>query len=98
MGLEIICKNFLVYNIGEIDIIALDRDELVFVEVKTRSNKGGFMEAIDDKKRLSVVKSASFYRYKTQTNHLSCRFDVVEVLAEKKHKLISLDYFTQAFS
>ena len=98
MGLEIICKNYFVYKIGEIDIIALDLNELVFVEVKTRSDKQAFVEAIDDKKRLNIVKTASYYRYKTQTNHLACRFDVIEILVEKKKKRVStLDYFVRAF-
>ena len=37
-GLEVLCRNFR-RKTGEIDIIALDREHLVFVEVRSRSNR-----------------------------------------------------------
>lgn len=49
---------------GEIDIIAIDKDTLVFVEVKTRrsSEFGSPLEAITPWKLRSVIKTAEFYK------------------------------------
>jgi len=64
---------------GEIDIIAQDRDVMVFVEVKTRTNeKFGFAsEAVDFKKQQKIKNAALLY---TQNENISAiRFDVIEV-------------------
>lgn len=62
-GFQIIERNFK-KRYGEIDIVAKDRDTLVFVEVKTRS-PGEFglpEEAITPWKLKSLVKSAQYYK------------------------------------
>ena len=48
LGYSIICRNFIT-NTAEIDIIAIDKDEYVFIEVKTRGSKryGDGIEAIN---------------------------------------------------
>jgi len=64
---------------GEIDIIALDGDCLVFVEVKLRS--GGFegLEAVDLRKQGQIARSAfDFLMRNGMLNHCA-RFDVVAV-------------------
>ena len=53
---------------GEIDIIAYDEatKEIVFVEVKTRSNLcfGKPREAVDNQKKKQLYKAAKYYLYK----------------------------------
>lgn len=50
---------------GEIDIIALDKQTLVFIEVKTRSSSryGTPFEAISPSKLRNIIKGANFYKY-----------------------------------
>lgn len=62
LGFKILKRNFLVRG-GEIDIIARDQDELVFVEVKARwSHKFGEpLESITFWKIKSLLKCAGFY-------------------------------------
>ena len=66
---------------GEIDIIALDKNELVFIEVKTRSNYkyGEGVNAVNNFKQKHIYKSASYYVYKRNLNNEFIRFDVIEV-------------------
>lgn len=66
---------------GEIDIIAQDKDEIVFVEVKTRiSLKCGVpAEAVNKEKQEHLYKTASFYLYKHGLTSACVRFDVIEI-------------------
>lgn len=66
---------------GEIDIIAMDKNELVFVEVKTRCSKkyGEAREAVDKIKSKHIKKAANFYIYKNSLEGKFVRFDVIEV-------------------
>jgi putative endonuclease len=78
-GFKIIERNYK-NKIGEIDIIAKDKENLVFVEVKTRSsNKFGTpAEAVTYYKKQKIVNTAKFYLMKNQTE-LNIRFDIIEV-------------------
>ncbi|MBO5884389.1 MAG: YraN family protein [Clostridia bacterium] len=78
---KIIETNF-VCKIGEIDIIAKDKDVLVFVEVKSRSTKkfGLPREAVTLQKQNKIRNVAQFYLQKTQNFNQKCRFDVIEIL------------------
>lgn len=78
-GYEILCRNFRSKK-GEIDIIALDNDVLVFVEVKFRqSNTYGYSsEAVNLKKQTVIYRVAEGYlSYNKQYEGMTCRFDVV---------------------
>jgi len=63
-GYKILERNFR-KGYGEIDIIALDKRVLVFVEVKTRSSVryGTPFEGISSSKLNQLVKGANFYKY-----------------------------------
>jgi putative endonuclease len=65
---------------GEADIIAQDRDYLVFVEVKLRKN-AGFAEAreyVDRHKQKRLISTAKYYLMVHDCD-LPVRFDVIEV-------------------
>ena len=66
---------------GEIDIVAIDGDTLVFCEVKSRSSNcwGSGAEAVDFRKQQKIVQTASLYLQRYRLNHCSCRFDVIEI-------------------
>lgn len=91
---EIIAVNYLKnkgYNIletnyknkvGEIDIIAMDKNYIVFVEVKTRMSRffGDPLEAVDERKQYKIRSVASGYLLQKHKTEANCRFDVVSVL------------------
>lgn len=78
-GFQILERNFYT-RFGEIDIIAMDRDYLVFVEVKYRKGpyRGAALEAVTSAKRRRIVQSARYYIYKKYYREdVPCRFDVI---------------------
>mgnify|MGYP001559559692 CR=1 FL=1 len=62
-GFKILESNFR-KGYGELDIIATDKDTLVFIEVKTRTSSkyGNPLEAITPWKLKSLVKTAQYYK------------------------------------
>ena len=76
-GLTIVERNFLA-RVGEIDIIAMDGEVMVFVEVRMRSSRGygGALESITAAKQRRVIAAAGRYlqRFRFPPR---CRFDVV---------------------
>ncbi len=84
---SILARNFS-SKTGEIDIIALDlrRNEIVFVEVKTRSSieYGYPYEFVDHNKKRRMVTTASYYLKLTNLRGLQPRFDIIEVINTKK--------------
>lgn len=68
--------------IGEIDIIARDKSELVFVEVKARKSSAlGYPEqAVGVKKQRKMSKLALWYLQEKKTTDARARFDVVAIL------------------
>ncbi len=79
-GYKIIERNFYC-KIGEIDIIALKDEYIVFIEVKTRSsNKYGVpSEAITKEKLKHLYRTAKYYLYIRNLQDEFVRFDVIEV-------------------
>ena len=67
---------------GEIDLIAVNRTFLVFVEVKLRksANFAPAREYVDGRKRERLRATASMYLAQNPSN-LRCRFDIIEIYA-----------------
>ena len=67
IGYKIVARNFRCRQ-GEIDIIARKSEELVFVEVKARTNLsyGSPAEAVDFAKQKHMEKVAKYYLYKNR--------------------------------
>lgn len=65
---------------GEIDLIAVNRTYLVFVEVKLRksANFAPAREYVDGRKQERLRAAASMYLAQYPTN-LLCRFDIIEI-------------------
>ena len=84
-GFQILHRNFC-SRVGEIDLVARQKDYLVFVEVKYRSNlKNGYPEeAVTDKKQQKIRHGARYYLYRHDySEDTPCRFDVVSILGEE---------------
>ncbi len=79
-GFRILERNFLVRG-GEIDIIAQDKDVLVFVEVKARySHEFGLpAESITFYKLKALLKTALFYVQKIHWGERPYRLDLVTI-------------------
>lgn len=89
---KIIERNFMCRQ-GEMDIIAKDvpKKEIVFIEVKTRSNLkyGNPSEAVNKAKQSHIKQVARYYLYKNQINNIAIRFDVIEVYMKEKNYTIN---------
>jgi len=77
-GLTITARNVRM-RLGEIDIVAADGDEIVFVEVKARRSRefGGPEYAISARKRARILKAAKEYLVRKRLTSRPCRFDAV---------------------
>ena len=76
-GLVIVVRNYRCRS-GEIDLIARDRDTLVFVEVRLRSRAayGGAAASITPAKRARLLAAAHAY-LATLAREPPCRFDAI---------------------
>ena len=82
---KIIEKNFTT-KIGEVDLIALYGDLIVFIEVKTRTSitYGNPSEAVDfNKQRKYILLAEQYLQINKQYASLPVRFDVIEILNEE---------------
>ena len=79
-GYKISDRNFSCKR-GEIDIIALDKNEIVFIEIKARiSLKYGLpSEAVTKNKLKHIYKTAEYYLYTRNLLNENTRIDVIEV-------------------
>ncbi|WP_137939150.1 YraN family protein [Chitinivorax sp. B] len=76
-GLKIVARNYRC-RLGEIDLIALDGNTLVFVEVKARSGSGfgGSIYSITPAKQRKLLATAQHY-LASLGREPACRFDAV---------------------
>ena len=78
-GLRLLAQNWLCKR-GELDLVMLDGDTVVFVEVRYRKHAqwGGALASIDGRKRQKLILAAQFFLQKEHRwADCSCRFDVV---------------------
>jgi putative endonuclease len=80
LGYEIVARNVRT-RYGELDIVALDGDCLVFVEVKTRRSAalGAPEEAVDARKLAQIAALAESYLATLTGPEPECRIEVVAV-------------------
>jgi putative endonuclease len=72
--------------VGELDLIALDRRVIVFVEVKTRSDDrfGVPLESVHRRKQQKMIKAALFFLAQRRFQDRETRFDVVGITFEDR--------------
>jgi len=97
-GYKIMERNYRC-SLGEIDIVAKDKNILCFVEVKTRKTKeyGLPEEAIDEHKQKKLAKVALVYLKEKKIYKQDLRFDVVSVYSNhieliKDAFIVNTDY------
>jgi putative endonuclease len=94
-GFRILFRNWK-WGKNEIDIIAENKDFIVFIEVKTRSDN--FQEdprtAISNEKQKSIIRAADGYIQRFKIDRES-RFDVMIVI--RKNEEFEIDHIENAF-
>ncbi len=86
------------YRFGELDLVMLDRDVVVFVEVRYRrdSRFGGGAASVDAGKRRKLVKAAqAFLAAHRRLADAPCRFDVVDASGDPASP--AFDWLRDAF-
>ncbi|MBV8801358.1 MAG: YraN family protein [Gammaproteobacteria bacterium] len=84
-GLQLIIRNYRCAH-GEIDLIMIDKTEIVFVEVRSRARAdyGYAEETVDRHKQKKLIHSAMhFLQEKNGLDTFDCRFDVIGFLNNK---------------
>lgn len=84
LGLTILVRNWR-GEAGEVDLVAMDGDELIFVEVKTRHGERSVAPeaAVDDRKRQRYRDLAREYLGHLGRDDVDVRFDVVAVIFDE---------------
>lgn len=84
MGYEILEKNFRCFR-GEIDLIALDGKQIIFIEIKSRHSKeyGLASEAVTESKLKHIYKTAEYYLITKKLEKNDARIDVIEIYIGK---------------
>jgi putative endonuclease len=95
-GYRILTKNYR-SRLGEIDIIARDKDVLCFIEVKTRKSErfGSPGEAISMRKQGQMAKAALMFLKENDLLDKKARFDVVSIIYREDSP--KLDLIKNAF-
>jgi putative endonuclease len=95
--LQLLAKNVR-YRFGELDLIMLDQNTVVFVEVRYRQNQqfGGALASIDNKKCRRIANAAqAWLGDNSQYLHHACRFDVMAISGNSPN--LTIDWHTDAF-
>ena len=93
-GLRILERNFR-SRTGEVDIIALDGEILVFVEVKTWSVYGmdALEQALNSKKQHKIIETSKYFlSLHREYRYMAVRYDVIFISSEE------ITHLTSAFT
>ncbi len=84
---------------GEIDLIAVENDSIVFVEVKTRTHDelGDPAEAVDESKQKRITQTAKGYLKWHDLTEYPVRFDVVSIVWHSKKREPEIVHYRNAF-
>ena len=89
-GLKLLEKNYRTPR-GEIDLIMLDDETIVFIEVRARSSDAYMkpLESIDKHKLENIIFASTHYLQKIKAgNDSTCRFDVVVLTGAQRQSKI----------
>ena len=92
-GYRIVGRNVRVSNTGEIDIVAVDDDTLVFVEVRTRRGLGLAGDSIHPRKAARMLSHAENYE---DLEHEARRIDLVVVDLDEAGRLLGVEHIINA--
>jgi putative endonuclease len=101
----LLAKNYVIIargfqdKFGEIDLIAVDNETIVFVEVKTRTSDldGDPAEAVDTVKQTRITKTAIGYLKWHRLIDCPARFDVVAITWPDQTQDPNINHYENAF-
>jgi putative endonuclease len=95
---EILVKNYR-KSFGEVDIIAREREVLVFVEVKTRQASAycSPLEAVDVRKQRRLSRTAQEYLLSRRMEDFPARFDVIAIVLNQNNQPATIEHIRDAF-
>jgi putative endonuclease len=87
-GCKVLARNFKGKRGGEVDIVARDGEQLLFVEVKTRQSGSMVrgLAAVNRKKKALIARGGNEWLKRLGTRDVGWRFDVIEVEVEEGEK------------
>lgn len=97
-GFTILARNVRA-SAGEIDLVALDGETLVFCEIRTRRSRGqgGALESVTPAKQRQVVRVAEWFLARHPALHARpMRFDVVAI--DRHGDEMAIEHVPDAFS
>ena len=98
-GLTIVMRNYRC-RVGELDIVARERDVLVVAEVRTRADDvyGGAAASVDRRKQLRLTRAAArLLQQRRDLAQLPVRFDVLVVRAPET-AVPAIEWIRHAFT
>ena len=84
---------------GEIDLIMREKNTIIFIEVRSRSNNTFLhpAETVDHTKRNKIRKTSQVFMKKTSAwNLFNWRFDVITLTGRRKHEM-KIEWIKAAF-
>lgn len=81
-GYKLICRNFEVHNVGELDCVFAKDDDVYVVEVRSRHNTGFYpcsSETVDYRKRKKIVRTTGYLISKYRLYEMNIVFLVAQV-------------------
>ncbi len=96
-GIRVLERNYH-FEKAEVDIIAYNGRQIIFVEVKTRTTDvhGQPEESVGEEKQKSLFKVAEAWLYERKMDGAPVRFDVISILMKPK-KQPDIKHFEAAF-
>ncbi len=97
-GYRILAYNHL-NALGELDLIALDKNTLVIVEVRSTATRDfdKLARSIDQKKQRNVVRAAYLYIHQHHLQNIPIRFDILLISWPSAQNYPEIRHFTHAF-
>jgi len=99
-GMEIIAKNIR-SKYGEVDIVAIEGETIVFIEVKTWTTYGleDLQYSIDIKKQQKIIKTAKYFLSENRKySKMTVRFDVIFIKNDKVSAKYQITHLASAFT
>ena len=95
---SILCSNYKVKS-GEIDLVARDGENLVFIEVKTRraTTRSRPAEGLSSKQKKRIYRAAQNYLHNIDNPNVIYRFDLIEIILSR-FKIHEIRHWENNFS
>lgn len=99
LGYRIIERNWRCRT-GEIDLIVEHQEQLIFIEVRTRSSAASFgaaLESVNVRKQKQVRQTALVFIHMKHWHHMQMRFDAITVQLDQNQVFSVTNHIRNAF-